>query len=120
MAKYIEGALNKGATPILITPTLSLKSNSGGKFVANYTNYTDSVKKLSAYYKVPYIDLNGLMVDHYNKIGYDAAYKYHLCGAVEGSTDMTHFSETGANAVAGLVANAIMGLGVDISGRVNG
>ncbi len=120
MAKYIEGALNKGATPILISPTLGLKSYKNGTFVSSYTNYTDSVKKLSAYYKVPYIDLNGLMVDHYNKIGYDAAYKYHLCGAVAGSTDMTHFSETGANAVAGLVANAIKGLGVDISGRVNG
>lgn len=116
MAKYIEGALEKGATPILISPTLSLKNRSGNTFVASYTNYTDSVKKLSAYYKVPYIDLNGLMVDHYNQIGYDKAYTYHMC--VTGSTDMTHFTETGANAVAGLVAGAIKELGVDISGRV--
>ncbi len=116
MAKYIEGALAKGATPILISPTLSLKNRSGNTFTASYTNYTDSVKKLSAYYKVPYIDLNGLMVDHYNKIGYDTAYTYHMC--VTGSTDMTHFTETGANAVAGLVANAIKKLGLDISGRV--
>ncbi len=116
MAKYIEGALAKGAPPILISPTLSLKNRSGNSFVASYTNYTDSVKKLSAYYKVPYIDLNGLMVDHYNKIGYDTAYTYHMC--VTGSSDMTHFTETGANAVAGLVANAIKGLNLDISGRV--
>ncbi|MBE6849514.1 MAG: GDSL family lipase [Ruminococcus sp.] len=118
MAKYIEGAKAKGATAILITPTLSVKSYSNGKFTASYTNYTDSVKKLSAYYKVPYIDLNGLMVAHYNSIGYDAAYKYHLCGAVEGSTDTTHFSETGADAVAGLVAGAIKNAGVSISGKV--
>ncbi len=116
MAKYIEGALAKGATPILITPTLSLKNRSGNTFVASYTNYTDSVKKLSAYYNVPYIDLNGLMVDHYNQIGYDTAYTYHMC--VTGSSDMTHFTETGANAVAGLVANAIKGLNLDVSGRV--
>ncbi len=116
MAKYIEGAKAKGATPILITPTLSLKSQSGGKFVQNYTNYTDSVKKLADYYKIPYINLNGLMVDHYNKIGYDAAYQYHMCAT--GSSDMTHFTETGANAVAGLIANAIKGMGLDISGRV--
>ncbi len=116
IAKYIEGALAKGATPILITPPLSLKNRSGSSFVTSYTNYTDSVKKPSAYYKVPYIDLNGLMVDHYNQIGYDTAYTYHMC--VTGSTDMTHFTETGANAVAGLVANAIKGLNLDISGRV--
>ncbi len=118
MSFYIEGALDKGATPILISPTLSLKSSSGGVFKANYTNYTDSVKKLAGYYKIPYIDLNGLMVDHYNKIGYDAAYKYHMCSATEGGTDMTHFTETGANAVAGLVAGAIKELNTDLSAQV--
>ncbi len=116
MAKYIEGALAKGATPILLTPTLSLKNRSNNKFVSSYTNITDSVKKLSAYYNVPYIELNGLMADHYNKVGYDTAYTYHMC--VTGSTDMTHFTETGANAVAGLIANAIKGMGLSISSRV--
>ncbi len=116
MAKYIEGAKAKGATPILITPTLSLKNNTNGKFTASYTNYTDSVKKLADYYKIPYIDLNGLMVDHYNSIGYDTAYTYHMCST--GSTDMTHFTETGANAVAGLISGAIKNLGLDISTKV--
>lgn len=116
MAKYIEGAKAKGATPILITPTLSLKNNTNGKFTASYTNYTDSVKKLANYYKIPYIDLNGLMVDHYNSIGYDNAYKYHMCST--GSTDMTHFTETGANAVAGLIAGAVKKLNIDISSNV--
>lgn len=116
MAKYIEGALSKGATPILITPTLSLKNYSNGTFVSSYSNYTDSVKKLAVYYKVPYIDLNDLMVKHYNSIGYDKAYSYYMCST--GSSDMTHFTETGAKAVAGLVANAIKGLGIDILGNV--
>lgn len=116
MAKYIEGAKAKGAAPVLITPTLSLKNNKDGKFVNSYTNYVDSVKKLSAYYNVPYIELNGIMVDHYNKVGYDTAYTYHMCAT--GTSDMTHFTETGANAVAGLIANAIKGMGLDISGRV--
>lgn len=116
MAKYIEGAKEKGAVPILITPTLSLKNNTNGKFNASYTNYTDSVKKLADYYKIPYIDLNGLMVDHYNSIGYDKAYTYHMCST--GSTDMTHFTETGANAVAGLLAGAIKKLNIDISDNV--
>ena len=45
------------------------------------------------------------MVNHYNQIGYDAAYKYHMCSTGNGSTDMTHFTETGAKAVAKLVAD---------------
>lgn len=116
MAKYIEGALSKGATPILLSPTLSLKNNTNHVFAPSYTNYTDSVKKLASYYKIPYIDLNGLMVAHYNSVGYDAAYNYHMCST--GSTDMTHFTETGANVVAGLIADAIKDLDIDISGKV--
>ena len=116
--KYIEGALEKGGTPILVTTVIGLKAYSNGKFTNSYTNYCDACKSMASKYKIPCIDLNTLMVNHYNSIGYDAAYKYHLIGAVEGSTDMTHFTETGANAVAGLVANAIKGLNLDISKQV--
>ncbi len=118
MTQYIKGAMDKGATPVLVTTVIGLKAYSNGKFTNSYTNYCDACKKLAAKYNIPCIDLNTLMVDHYNAIGYDAAYQYHLIGAVEGSTDMTHFTETGANAVAGLVANAIKGLGLPISSEV--
>ena len=118
MEKYIEGALEKGGTPILVTTVIGLKAYSNGQFVNSYTNYCDACKSMASKYNIPCIDLNTLMVNHYNSIGYDAAYKYHLIGAVEGSTDMTHFTETGANAVAGLVANAIKGLNLDISKEV--
>ncbi|MCD8188249.1 MAG: hypothetical protein LUD57_06550 [Ruminococcus sp.] len=66
-------------------------------------------------YDIPCIDLNSLMVDHYNSIGYDAAYYYHLISTDLSDTDMTHFTETGANAVAGLVANAIKELDIPLS-----
>lgn len=118
MTQYIKGALDKGATPVLVTTVIGLKAYSGGKFVNSYTNYCDACKKLAKKYSIPCIDLNTLMVNHYNSIGYDAAYKYHLAGAVAGSTDMTHFTETGANAVAGLVANDIKGLGLPVSSEV--
>ncbi len=116
--KYIEGAQAKGGTPILVTTVIGLKAYANGKFVNSYTNYCDACKDMAKKYNIPCIDLNTLMVNHYNTIGYDAAYQYHLIGAVEGSTDMTHFTETGANAVAGLVANAIKGLNLDISAQV--
>lgn len=120
MAKYIEGAKAKGATPVLVTTVIGLKSydNNSRKFVGSYTNYCDAMKKCAAYYKIPCIDLNTLMVNHYNSIGYDKAYTYHMISTGNGSTDQTHFTETGANAVAGLVANGIKGLNVDISSNV--
>ncbi len=107
MTSFIKDTLDKGATPILVTTVIGMKAYSGGKFVNSYTNYCDACKQLAAKYNIPCIDLNSLMVEHYNSIGYDAALKYHLMGVVEGSTDGTHFTEEGANAVAKLVADAV-------------
>ena len=118
ITKYIEGTLEKGATPILVTTVIGLKAYSNGKFENSYTNYCNACKDLTKKYNIPCIDLNTLMVNHYNSIGYDTAYKYHLIGAVEGSTDMTHFTETGADAVAGLVADAISKLNIPISSEI--
>lgn len=107
ISKYIEGALEKGGTPVLVTTVLGLKAYNSSKktFEGSYSNYCNAMKQLAAHYKIPCIDLNALMVDHYNSIGYDAAYQYHMCST--GSTDMTHFTETGAKAVAKLVADEI-------------
>ena len=107
MTQFINATLDKGATPILVTTVIGLKAYSNGKFVNSYTNYCDACKSLASKYNIPCIDLNTLMVNHYNSVGYDTAWSYHLMGAVEGSTDGTHFCEKGANVVAGLVAGAI-------------
>lgn len=107
MTQFIKDTLAKGATPVLVTTVIGMKAYSGGKFVNSYNNYCDACKKLAAKYNIPCIDLNSLMVSHYNSVGYDTAKSYHLMGAVEGSTDGTHFCEKGADIVAGIVAGAI-------------
>lgn len=113
---YVEGALNKGATPILVTTTLSLGSYSNGRFVNSYNDYCNAMKQIAAQYKIPCIDLNTLMVNHLNQIGYNSAYNYYMISSSNTSTDKTHFTETGAKAVASLVANAIKGLNIELSG----
>lgn len=112
IAQYIEGVKAKGATPVLVTTTIGLKAYSNGKFVNSYGDYCDAMKKLAEYYNIPCVDLNTLMVNHYNSIGYDVAYMYHMCSVTDGSTDMTHFTETGANAVAKLIAEELNRQGV--------
>lgn len=112
MTSFIKDTQAKGATPILMSCTLSAKSYSNGQFTASYTNYSDACKKLAAKYNVPYVDVNGIMVNHYNKVGYDTALSYHMAGAVQGSTDMTHFNENGAKIIAGLIANAVKTQGI--------
>ena len=107
MTEFIKTAKAKGATPILVTTVIGMKAYSGGKFVNSYTTYCDACKKLSDKYDVPCIDLNSIMVAHYNSVGYNTAKSYHLMGAVSGSKDGTHFCEKGANIVAGLVAKDV-------------
>lgn len=112
MTEFIRTAKEKGATPVLVTTVIGMKAFSGGKFVNSYTEYCNACKQLSAKYNVPCIDLNSIMVSHYNSVGYDTAKSYHLMGAVSGSTDGTHFCEKGANIVAGLVANEVKAQGL--------
>lgn len=112
MTQFIKDTMAKGATPILVTTVIGMKAYSGGKFVNSYTNYCDACKKLAAKYNIPCIDLNSIMVSHYNSVGYDTAKSYHLMGAVSGSTDGTHFCEKGADIVAGLVAEAVKKQGI--------
>ena len=107
MTIFINDCKAKGVTPVLMSCTLSAKSYSGGKFVANYTNYTDALKQLSAKYNVPFVDANAAMVNHYNSVGYDKARSYHMGYTFGDFKDMTHFNEEGAKVVAGVIANAI-------------
>lgn len=109
MTKFITEAKAKGGTPILVTTVIGMKAfdSSRNRFVNSYTNYCDACKQLASKYSIPCIDLNSIMVNHYNSVGYDTAKSYHMMGAVQGSTDGTHFCEKGADIVAGLVANAV-------------
>ena len=115
MTQFIQSAKNKGATPILVTTTLGMKAYSNNRFSNSYTNYNQACYDLARKYSIPCIDLNSLMAELYNKIGYDTAKSYHLMGAVSGSTDGTHFCEKGADIVAGLVAEDIRKQGLSLS-----
>ena len=112
MTSFIKDTLAKGATPIIMSNTPSLKDYTGGKFVVSYTNYTDADKKLAAKYNVPFIDCNAITVAHYNSVGYNTAASYHM-------DDKRHYKEGGANVIAGLIANAVKSQNINgLSGYV--
>ena len=112
MTSFIKDTLAKGATPIIMSNTPSLKDYSNGKFNLSYTNYTDADKKLASKYNVPFIDCNSITVNHYNSVGYNTAASYHM-------DDKRHYKEGGANIIAGLLANAIKAQGIaGLSGYV--
>lgn len=117
MEFYIEGALAKGGTPILMSPPLSIK---GAKqpFSAGYRNIDTACKQLANKYKVPYFDFGAAMANSFNNMDYNTVYRYYMGSATDGGTDFTHFTETGAKAVAQIVSNGIKGLGIGLSSFV--
>ena len=116
MTFYIKGALDKGATPILMSPTLSIK-NQTQPFKVGYRNIDAACQALAKKYNIPYFDLGQAMVNEFNKRDYNTVKKYYMGGAT-GGTDFTHFTETGANVTAQLVCSGIKGLGIPLSAEV--
>ena len=118
---FIESAMEKGATPILMSPTLSIKKQSQ-PFKGGYLDYAECDQKFAAKYNIPYFDLNGAMVSQWNNTAFDTVYNYYY-GSKDGpgqinTGDFTHLNTTGAPVVAKIVANGIKGMNIGLSGFV--
>ena len=116
MTFYIKGALDKGATPILMSPTLSIR-NQTQPFKVGYRNIDSACQALAKKYNIPYFDLGQAMVNDFNKRDYNTVKKYYM-GGVSGGTDFTHFTEAGAKVTAQIVCSGIKSLGIPLSGEV--
>ena len=113
MTFYIKGALDKGATPILMSPTLSIR-NKSQPFQVGYRNIDSACKALAGKYNVPYFDLGAAMTSDFNNRNYNTVKSYYM-GGVVGGTDFTHFTEDGAKVVAQIICNGIKNLNTDLS-----
>ena len=117
MTFYIKGALDKGATPILMSPTLSIR-NATQPFKEGYRNIDSACKMLAAKYNIPYFDLGGAMVSAFNQRDYNTVRSYYMGSTTENGTDFTHFTETGAKEVAKIIMNGLKGMNIPISGYI--
>ncbi|MBR6108081.1 MAG: RICIN domain-containing protein [Oscillospiraceae bacterium] len=113
MTFYIKGALDKGATPILMSPTLSIR-NQTQPFKVGYRNIDSACQALARKYNIPYFDLGAAMTNDFNKRDFNTVKGYYLGGAT-GGTDYTHFTETGAQVVAQIICQGIKNLNIDLS-----
>lgn len=112
LRQYITGARNKGAIPIVITPVARL-NYSNGIFKNDFPDYVTAMKQVAAETNTPCIDMMNNCITYYTSIGYNAVYPYYLVSY--NGTDYTHFTQNGADRIAGMVAQGIKGLGVSIS-----
>jgi lysophospholipase L1-like esterase len=114
LLEYIEVALRKGATPILITPVQRRSFDEQGKFYETHGDYPQAMKDLSSDKNVKLVDLSTLSKDLFTKLGSEETKRLFLwlkasehVNYPDGVEDDTHFSQYGAEMVAELVAKAI-------------
>ncbi|HYG07496.1 MAG TPA: GDSL-type esterase/lipase family protein [Stenotrophomonas sp.] len=102
LARYVDLAKQRGATPILLTPVARLVYDFGS-LLDTHGLYTQAVKQLAAQRQVALIDLNASSSDWIRALGEQAAKPYFMFVPEQGKADGTHFSRAGASAVACLV-----------------
>jgi large repetitive protein len=123
LARYIQGARQRGATPVLLTPVGRRDFNLvTQEFNVSFRDYVNASKEVAEELHVTLIDLSQLSIAHYNKIGLAATedlFLYTNPGQYpyfpSGVNDNTHFKTYGAKVIAGLVAGAVKELNLGIS-----
>jgi len=119
-AMMAEVAVARGAQPVFVTPVSAIACD-GTTARATRGGYVDATFEVGAATGVPVIDLHQLSIDLYNTLGFCPVPGGDVSASTTGPVgdffcdDHTHFSDSGAVDIAGLVANALEGAGVALS-----
>lgn len=101
LRRYLEETRAAGAVPVLVTP-VARRTFESGKLVTSLTPYADAMQQVGRKTQTPVIDLHRLSMALFARVGDEGG-----ANLSPAPTDRSHFSRTGARAVAGLVANAL-------------
>lgn len=119
-AMMAEAATSRGAQPVFVTPVSAIACD-GTTARGTRGGYVDATLEAGAENDVPVIDLHQLSIDLYNALGFCPVPGGDVTASTMGAVgeffcdDHTHFSDSGAIEIAGLVANALSSTGVDSS-----
>ncbi|MGY1681907.1 pectinesterase family protein [Geodermatophilus sp. SYSU D01176] len=111
---YIDGARNRGATPVLVTPVERRRFDAAGQAKTTHGEYPAAMRALAAEQDVPLVDLTELSLVKWNELGPEGTLDWfmHLAPGEhpnypEGEVDDTHFQARGAIELARMVATAM-------------
>ncbi|MFD2706515.1 rhamnogalacturonan acetylesterase [Salibacterium lacus] len=117
LKEYIDGAREKGAIPVLLTPVERRGFTVDGEAKRSHGNYPSAMKELGLEEDVPVIDMTGKSMALYNEVGPEDSKDLFMwlepgehSNYPDGSEDNTHFQEKGAVQIAKLVAEEVYGL----------
>jgi lysophospholipase L1-like esterase len=125
LAMYIDGAVQHGAIPVLVTPMGRRNYDSTGKFINDFTDRCTAMKQLATEKSCKLIDLNTKSIAFYNGIGAAATGDVFLWlkageypNFPNGVSDNTHFQEYGAGQLARLVVQGIREINLGIKSAI--
>lgn len=123
---YVEGARQRGATPVLVTPMGRRDFDpETGKFRVSFAEYVQAMKEVATELDVLLVDLSTLSIAYYDEMGPEgtkAVFMHVPAGIYEawpnGNEDNTHFQEYGAIQLARMIANAVKDLPTPLAAQV--
>ncbi|WP_078606975.1 SGNH/GDSL hydrolase family protein [Streptomyces flavidovirens] len=123
---YIRATRARGATPIVVTPVSRRSYNaSTGEFNVSFPAYVNAARAVAAEERAPLVDLSELSRVFLTRLGVEASKGVFLWlspglypNFPDGIQDNTHFQLKGATEMSRLVARAVAGLGLPLSGEV--
>jgi len=107
-----QAACDRGTQPIFVTPVSAIAC-SGTTAVGTRGGYVTATFEAGTEYGVPVIDLHQLSVDLYNSLGFCPVPGGDVSASTTGPVgdffcdDHTHFSDSGAIEIAGLIVQAL-------------
>ena len=110
LSLYIDGARQRGAHPVLVTPVERRRFDAAGHATASHGLYPQAMRDLGASAHVPVIDLTALSMALWDSLGVEGTKDYFLWldagenpNFPDGSADNTHFQAHGAIELARIV-----------------
>ncbi|OIK16167.1 rhamnogalacturonan acetylesterase [Bacillus sp. MUM 116] len=114
LKQYIDGARQKGATPVLVTPMERRRFSSDGKVLETHGNYPASMRELGRDEHVSVIDLNAKSKRLYQRLGPEKTKELFMWiepgtnpNYPRGVEDNTHFQDKGAMEIAKMIVEGI-------------
>ncbi len=122
---FVDGARQRGATPILVTPVSRRSFDSSGHANVSFPQYVEQARGLAEETGTPLVDLSASSRAYLDEIGPEAAKSVFLWvpagvypARPDGTQDDTHFQAYGAIQMARLVAQDTAALDVPLADEV--
>jgi lysophospholipase L1-like esterase len=126
LAEYVETARNKGAIPVLVTPTQRRAFNPDGTLKPTHGDFPDAMRAVAKKMNVPLIDVTQMTTVLYEKWGDDMSRKAFVQypantfpGQEKALEDNTHFNSFGANEIALCVIKGIRELELPLKKNIS-